>query len=50
MRTERVTLYLTDGRIIDGVQRYHDGGEVDWADLCGNVIGSDLIAEVRDAG
>ena len=50
MKTTRVTLYLTDGRIIDGVERQHDGGETDWADMCGNVIGSDMIAEVRDAG
>lgn len=47
METKRVTIYMTDGRIIDGVERQHDGGEVDWADLCGNVISSDLIAEVK---
>lgn len=49
MTTTPVTLYLTDGRIIDGVNR-HYCGHIDHADLCGNVIPEDMIAEVRDAG
>lgn len=49
MKTTRVTLYLADGRIIDGVKRLWPD-HVDHADLCGNIIPEETIAEVRDAG
>jgi hypothetical protein len=49
MKTERVTIYTTDGQIIDGVKR-HWPDHVDHADMCGNIIHEETIAEVRDAG
>jgi hypothetical protein len=49
MNTERVTIYLTDGRIIEGVRRYYET-HIDYADMRGNALAEDDIAEVRDAG
>ena len=46
METIRVTLTLTDGQQIEGVKRIRDGQHIDYADMCGNTIKSELIKEV----